>query len=197
MSSGIYIIKNNVNGKVYVGSAINLKQRWYRHISSLRLNKHHSSRLQNSVNKYGLENFEFISVQYCNREELISNEQFWIDYFDSYNNGLNGKPKAGNSLGFKHSNESKKKISELAKGNKRCVGRLATQKTKDAVSKTGKRFKGKKQSEEQKIKRGIYKTKFNYEEAFKMYCDGFKVNHLAIHFNVDRHTISKALNKFK
>jgi len=55
MASGIYQIKNTLNGKFYVGSAVNIKQRWSTHISSLNKNNHHSGHLQNAWNKYGVD----------------------------------------------------------------------------------------------------------------------------------------------
>ena len=44
MKSGIYIIRNTVNGKIYIGSAVNLEKRLYEHFWALRKNKH--------INKY-------------------------------------------------------------------------------------------------------------------------------------------------
>ena len=52
--SGIYQIKNLVNEKIYVGSAINLYQRKCEHFSDLRKNIHDNPHLQSSYNKYGM-----------------------------------------------------------------------------------------------------------------------------------------------
>jgi len=57
--TGIYRIVNIVTGKVYVGSAININKRWSIHKLRLKENKHHSIKLQNSVNKHGIDNFLF------------------------------------------------------------------------------------------------------------------------------------------
>lgn len=51
IGSGIYQIINLVNGKCYVGSAVNIKKRCYYHLRSCRLNKHHSKKLQRAWNK--------------------------------------------------------------------------------------------------------------------------------------------------
>lgn len=56
--AGIYIIKNKITGKLYIGSSVNLYCRINAHISKLNTNKHTSPYLQHSVNKHGLENFE-------------------------------------------------------------------------------------------------------------------------------------------
>lgn len=50
--SGIYGIFNLVNGKVYIGSAINLKKRFSDHKGRLQKQKHRNGYLQNAWNKY-------------------------------------------------------------------------------------------------------------------------------------------------
>ena len=63
MNSGIYLIKNMINGKGYVGSTVNLTNRKYQHFSQLKNNKHHSPHLQSSANKYGLKNFTYNIIE--------------------------------------------------------------------------------------------------------------------------------------
>ena len=46
MKSGIYIIRNLINNKVYVGKSKNVKQRKNAHFSALKLNKHNNQHLQ-------------------------------------------------------------------------------------------------------------------------------------------------------
>lgn len=111
--SGIYKITNVLNGKCYIGSAVNIKKRWYLHKSDLRLNKHHSPHLQNSWNKYGKENFKFEVLFYCDKEELIKCEQI---YFDELLPEYNVCKIAGNCLGMTHTEESKGKIGAAQKG---------------------------------------------------------------------------------
>lgn len=106
---GIYVIKNILNGKYYVGSANKITTRKSRHISDLKLNRHHSIKLQRSWNKNGCDAFIFEVIQYCNTEDLIINEQYWIDHFDSYNNGYNCNPIAGSQKGRVWTKEQKEK----------------------------------------------------------------------------------------
>ena len=47
--SGIYQITNTVNGRVYVGSAVNISDRWYRHKLHLRNGAHLSASLKASA----------------------------------------------------------------------------------------------------------------------------------------------------
>lgn len=76
MNSGIYIIRNLANDKVYIGKSKNIKQRKNTHFSALKLNKHNNQHLQNSYNKYGKNNFEFDVLEYC--EESLLPTKDWI-----------------------------------------------------------------------------------------------------------------------
>lgn len=108
MKSGIYQIKNLVNGKIYVGSASTLRNRKCNHFSDLRDNKHPNARLQNSYNKYGRSNFEFSIIEYCSKDKLVEREQHYIDTLDPY---FNIRRIANSNLGFKFTEESKLKMS--------------------------------------------------------------------------------------
>ena len=59
----IYKIINTVNGKFYVGSTTNTRERFRTHRHRLRGNKHHASHLQAAWNKYGEEAFVFHVIQ--------------------------------------------------------------------------------------------------------------------------------------
>lgn len=114
--SGIYIIKNTINGKSYIGSAVNLKSRESKHKSDLSKNKHHSIKLQRSWNKYGKQNFIFDILEIVlNKNDLIEKEQFWIDLYGSYKNGFNCCGIAGSILGIKRSEETRAKMSNANK----------------------------------------------------------------------------------
>lgn len=119
MKSGIYVIENITNNKKYVGSAKNFRKRWYVHKSALNHNNHDNSYLQKAWNKYGANNFKFIIIEEVLPENLIEKEQYYINYYDACNknNGYNLSPTAGNTLGFKFSEESKL-IMSLLKKNK-------------------------------------------------------------------------------
>lgn len=115
INTGIYLIKNNINGKVYVGSSVNIKKRFAEHKRILKLNEHHSNKLQNAWNKYGELAFSFYIIQHSLKEDLLIVEQYWIDFFDSSNLGYNCSKSAGSPMSNrKHTKESKVKMS-LAK----------------------------------------------------------------------------------
>lgn len=119
--SGIYAIYNSLKNKIYIGSSIDIYDRVFGdHINELKKDKHYNKYLQRSYNKYS-DYFYFVVLEkVSNVDFLIEREQYWMDYFDSYNSkfGYNLTPTAGSMLGFKHSEETKKYISEIQIGKK-------------------------------------------------------------------------------
>lgn len=108
--SGIYAITNTVNGKKYIGSAVNLHVRWGKHKSCLFLGTHHNKRLQSSWVKYGSAAFEFSVIEYVeDKTMLIPAEQRHIDAEDA--GGIYNFCKvAGSILGVKRSPETLEKM---------------------------------------------------------------------------------------
>lgn len=83
MKKYIYKITNNIDNKCYIGQTKNLKDRWCKHKSQLKHNKHENIYLQRAWNKYGEENFEFKSIiltEYYNEEE-----KRYIKFYNSNN----------------------------------------------------------------------------------------------------------------
>jgi len=115
----IYCITNKVTNQIYIGSAVNYKSRWRNHRNLLTRNRHYNTKLQNSWNFYGENNFLFDILEYVESKELlIEREQFYLNkiLFASENDnrfidlGFNILRNAGNSIGFKHSEETKEKF---------------------------------------------------------------------------------------
>jgi group I intron endonuclease len=83
MACGIYKIVNRTTNKYYVGSSTNLEHRWWKHINHLNKNSHCNKYLQNSWNKHGNVQFDFVVVKKLNdkicRNELIGEEQSWLN----------------------------------------------------------------------------------------------------------------------
>jgi len=90
MKSGIYTIKNTVNGKCYVGSTKCFTRREKEHFKLLRNNKHWNVKLQRSFNIHG-EVFQFIPVEALDYEKLVilEAEDRWIATLNSKANGYN------------------------------------------------------------------------------------------------------------
>ena len=110
--SGIYKIVNLVNNNTYIGSAVKLYKRKNQHLHSLRRNIHHSTYLQNSFNKHKEENFKFEVVEFCEKEELLEREQYYIDTLNPVYNTLKI---AGSMIGFKFTEKSIIKMKESSR----------------------------------------------------------------------------------
>ncbi len=122
LKSGVYLITNTVNGKVYVGSAAkNIKCRWINHRKSLRGGRHSNAHLQSAWNKYEECKFEFTILINCVSDDCIRYEQFFINKYNAADPtfGYNISPTAGNCLGVVHTVETRKKMSDAHKGVKK------------------------------------------------------------------------------
>jgi group I intron endonuclease len=131
MASGIYQIRNTVNGKVYIGSAVNIKKRWGAHLFLLAKGSHHSPHLRNAWKNDGAAAFVWEILELVpDKSKLIAAEQKWIDRARSYDDvfGYNISRVAGSKLGLKHTPEARAKI---AAGH---AGRYPTQETRAKMS---------------------------------------------------------------
>lgn len=86
---GIYKISNLTNSKIYIGSSKQIRKRWVAHIKDFIDNTHDNKKLQNHFNKYGIENFMFEIVEFCEEEDLIEIETNYILKFNSIKEGFN------------------------------------------------------------------------------------------------------------
>lgn len=76
----IYKIRNVTNGKFYVGSTTNTRERFRSHRNRLRNNKHHCLHLQASWNKYGEDCFKFEIIETVESEDLLWDaENRWLE----------------------------------------------------------------------------------------------------------------------
>jgi group I intron endonuclease len=117
IKSGIYQIVNRVNGKVYIGSAVDTKTRWQKHRYELNRQNHGNIHLQRAWQEYGADAFEFSVVeQVADPNDLITREQFWLDRQCAAHHGYNICREAGSTLGRAHSDETKAKIGAKSKG---------------------------------------------------------------------------------
>jgi group I intron endonuclease len=113
---GIYCIKNTINGKIYVGSSVNIKKKFRNHLLSLRKNQHPNFKLQSSFNKHKEESFIFYVLEdVLEKENLIAREQFHIDTLAPvYNICL----LADSSLGVKRTEKTIEKVRQANLGLK-------------------------------------------------------------------------------
>jgi len=187
MISGIYIILNTKNGKVYIGQAVDFGERWYVHRSALKNNRHKNRHLQAAWNKYGEDCFVFEVVEIVNSiDELQKAEDVWLSEWvgneSCYNHGLrSGAPWRGvakelhPNFGRVMSEDQKDVLrkARLAQSDPR-IGKKHTEETKQRISiaklaNPSKYWQGKTRSNETKIKiseaqKGVKKAPRVYTE---------------------------------
>jgi group I intron endonuclease len=121
--AGIYCVKNIVTGAMYIGSSINLALRVRSHITDS-TNVH----LKKALKKHGIINFVFLVVELVeiseeltqeeNKAILLAREQLYLNWLFALHASLryNFLPTAGSPLGYKHTEESKAKMSSAMMG---------------------------------------------------------------------------------
>ena len=112
----IYGIQNTKSCKWYIGSCIDMKDRFQRHRYYLRHNSHHSPKLQRAYNLYGEDSFEVHILHFLqeNEDRFILEEQYIKDY-DSVANGYNILDKCKHVDGFTFSMKAKEHFLEYIK----------------------------------------------------------------------------------
>jgi len=115
--SGIYMWKNILNDKCYIGSAVDLSNRLKFYFSFSAMEnylKNNQSYIYNALLKHGHSNFSLTILEYCSPEQCIEREDYYLSCFPHEYNILE---KAGSRLGHNHSDETKQIISDAMVGN--------------------------------------------------------------------------------
>lgn len=148
---GIYSIKNLVTNQLYIGSAININNRFRTHLCNLRKNKHENLKLQRSWNKYGESNFRFQAEEIVeNKKDLVKIEQEWFNVLWESTPLFNICKEAGSRLGTSHSDETKEQIRKKKLGQKHSIDTLVL--FSNTRKKENNSFYGKKHTKESKEK---------------------------------------------
>ena len=128
MKTYIYKITNKINQKLYVGktSLEDPYRRWNQHLQIAKnkdanLKNHTFQLIHKAIVKYSKKNFIFEIVEECMTWELgIEREMFWIKYYGSFGKlGYNQTAGGEGSIGFRHSEATKKKMSEQRRGKRK------------------------------------------------------------------------------
>lgn len=114
--SGIYIIKNTINGKCYIGQSCHINRRILEHTSNLNHGVCFNVHLQRAWNKYGSDAFTFEVLEECDVEKLDEREIYYIQLYKQKCELYNQTDGGGGVRGFKLSEEAKAKISARHKG---------------------------------------------------------------------------------
>lgn len=121
---GIYVIKNLINGKIYVGKSKNCYKRLHQHLSDIKIddrNYNENPHLLNAFKKYGNNNFECyilekFDITDTNLEKILSErELYWMKELDSLNKDKGYNLRYDSEGKCFCSEETKEKISIRAK----------------------------------------------------------------------------------
>jgi len=152
---GIYAIRGPKDC-IYIGSAKCVQHRWHIHKNDLKNGRHHSKHLQRAWNKYGEAAFVFeVLEEVTEIDNLLPTEQKWLDNIFAtrprtaiYNNVR----VAGNSAGYKYSEEQRRNVSEAHKGIR------YGPRTPETKAKISAAHKGRKHSREQSDQNAVSKS---------------------------------------
>lgn len=161
--SGVYQWTNNINGKTYVGSSVNLNNRFHKYFS-LRILEVSNMLICKAILKYGHSNFSLDILEYCDKSVLIEREQFYLNLLNPEYNILKN---AYSLFGFNHSSETKEILSELKKGSNHFnFGKSLSKEIKDKISQTNfgqnNPFFGKTHNEDTKFKMSLSKLGYKH-----------------------------------
>jgi group I intron endonuclease len=187
---GIYEVKNLINDKSYIGqSAIDVHGRCLSHIKHIMVNND-NRHLINAVNKYGIKNFSFKVILYCEQFELTRYEDGMINC--DRPNRYNIRPAADSNKGLKMSEdiinkhrlenlseETRHKMSTGHLGNTALLGYVPTEETRIQMSLA--------QLGNQHLKGHIQS-----EETRRKISDAWKKRKLAATYEEFRHKLSEA-----
>jgi group I intron endonuclease len=128
---GIYKITSLRDGRVYIGSSVDIQKRIKSHKWHLKRQSHRNRHLQAVYNKYGESNLDFCHLEECDVGELRSLEMEYINGYDSYNNGFNlTKDTIAPMRGIALTEEHKSKIGLSNKGRR---GHVMSDETKEKI----------------------------------------------------------------
>jgi len=117
MTCGIYKL-TAPNGKVYIGQSLKIEQRWIDHKRRAKGKSIRSSfKLYNSIRKYGWENFTKEIIEQCLPELLNEREIYYVNLFDSFKSGLNGRDGGDSNWKVSQATKNKLRKSNLGKYN--------------------------------------------------------------------------------
>lgn len=101
----IYMHKNKINGKIYIGQSCNLNVRWHP------ISYKDCSYFYNAIQKYGWDNFEHVILEdSLSIEEADQKEKYYIEKYNTLNRDYGYNLKSGGNSSYVLSAETRQKI---------------------------------------------------------------------------------------
>lgn len=155
-------MENKITNKKYIGQTRDFERRVVHHTKYY--SRENNIYLKRSIDKYGIDSFSIYILEECSIEELNEKEKKYILLYkttqrDFGYNILEGGNTPPNFSGKTHTEETKKKMSEKAKGNIHWLGRQHSEESKKKISESN---KGKVFSNETKNKMSMAKLGNKY-----------------------------------
>lgn len=110
----IYKITNIQNNKVYIGQTIRpIKERFHRHINDA-MNNILDTHFARAIRKYGKDNFIIEEIDNANsQDELNKKEQYWIQHYNSVNEGYNETDAISKCGGNTYQSKTEKEMEDI------------------------------------------------------------------------------------
>ena len=166
--SGVYLVKNKLTGKCYVGVSVNIHSRWRQHKYWAK-NQDVVSLITKSIKKNGVENFEFSIIEECGKDLFDEKERYWIEKYDSVLNGYNLT--YGGNLRKVLSDETRLKMSKSRIGVPKSQSHkekiAAVNGSKESREKFSKLNQGRKMSDEARKRMSEARKGFKHSEEAK------------------------------
>jgi group I intron endonuclease len=161
---GIYKITCVPNGKIYIGSSVDVHRRWGLHRTHLNTGNHNNKYLLRAFEKYGKESFVWEIIEECSEDILWEREQHYLDTLQPFNEkGYNSaRVVKAPMTGRKHTLEDRQKMSRVQKARNykhteewklaNSLRNKGKKRSLEASAKTAAKLKGRKFTEEHKAK---------------------------------------------
>lgn len=130
------MLTNKLTNHIYIGQSVNISKRFRNYFNLSYIKSKSSFIISIALIKYGYSNFSVTILEYCDKSDLIIREQY---YFNKLNPQFNILKIVGSYQDFKHSEETKTKISKSLKGiykkeKSALFGRIHTEETRKLMS---------------------------------------------------------------
>lgn len=92
--TGIYMIEEQGTGKMYIGQAVNIGERWAEHVKTalgIGSTSYQTNKFYRAMHDKGPEAFAFSIVELCDAKSLNDRERHWIDFYNATSFGYNTK----------------------------------------------------------------------------------------------------------